>query len=360
MKEDQNIFLNVDGYSRFFVLAQILKGEFADKENFSLCDVGGRSEFMSNAIDAVDIKPKMTIVDPILLGDLKLKDYQSYICGDFTKNKFKDNQFDAVISTDVLEHIPDKLKLDFIDECIRVANDIVIIAAPFYSNSVVMAEKNVRDFYQIIMGRDHKWLKEHEENVLPNIDDLILLLKKKKLNYQLISSNNLIKWQMGVLANFMAEADLLNMLEISKTNQYYNKNIMRIGDFLGPAYRTIVVINKRDIPLKNWKEYFNKVVDPRIELTYQDNLFKLISHSLKLVIEKVDSYEKLEQLTPGTNEIDILRENVGKYFVLNEQNDQLETELTALKNEYNSLTQSKFFKSWTFYIKLKKLLFRIK
>ncbi len=73
----------------------------------------------------------------------------------------KDGVFDAVLSSDLLEHIPGALRTKFIDNLLLVSNGFVRLGAPFYSPKSAMAEEILLEYVRKVLKVEQTQLKEH-------------------------------------------------------------------------------------------------------------------------------------------------------------------------------------------------------
>ena len=85
---------------------------------------------------------------------------------------FADNSFAAVVNIDTLEHLPQEMRIPFIQECLRVTQQHVIIAAPYGSQAHIEHEKMLHAHYLKHNGRSHQYLSEHIQYGLPTPDQL--------------------------------------------------------------------------------------------------------------------------------------------------------------------------------------------
>ncbi|HWI14237.1 MAG TPA: class I SAM-dependent methyltransferase, partial [Burkholderiales bacterium] len=79
---------------------------------------------------------------------------------------FEPRAFDAVIAMDVLEHVRPAERELFVSECVRVATDVCILAAPVASPAIEEAEARVYRVHQARLG-SHAYFEEHTLYGLP-------------------------------------------------------------------------------------------------------------------------------------------------------------------------------------------------
>ncbi|MGB7264634.1 MAG: methyltransferase domain-containing protein [Terracidiphilus sp.] len=84
-----------------------------------------------------------------------------------TELPFEDGSFDAVVASDVLEHIPGNLRAMVISEALRVARELVIFGFPC-GNPAYEADIALRDMYAGKKIEVPVWLKEHMLEYFPD------------------------------------------------------------------------------------------------------------------------------------------------------------------------------------------------
>ena len=149
----------VDTYERHWVVSRHLRR----REVRSVLDVGGEGllqRFLRGA--------NCTTVNVEDTGDVQY---------DGLTLPFQSSSFDAVVSIDVLEHIPKEQRADFVSELLRVADREVVLAAPYGSDSHSELEQRALGAYREAHGRDHTYLREHVECGLPTLDELGALFR---------------------------------------------------------------------------------------------------------------------------------------------------------------------------------------
>jgi SAM-dependent methyltransferase len=157
-------FMPYDLYERHAVVSQLLQKVMPSNKNHLILDVGGRVELLERFL------PYQTIsINP---------DGTGKICGDGLKLPFADNSFTAVVNIDTLEHLPADIRLPFIQECLRVSQKHLIIAAPYGSKGHIQLEKELNNLHKQIVGRPHHYLSEHVEHTLPSPEQLAQFTKQ--------------------------------------------------------------------------------------------------------------------------------------------------------------------------------------
>lgn len=231
-----------DLYGRHYITQQIahfLK-ERSQLQTLSILDAGGSTKILKEFLPEENI----SVLDPLVEDEPE----KNIFHGDATNMKgiFKDESFDLVVSHDVFEHIKPNQRIAFVKESLRVAKDIVVIAAPFNRDSVVEAEKNVNKFFKNIHGIDHPWLKEHFENGLPSELDIESYLIDRGVEFVKLSNNIIKLWKLSFYLTFLIEANLDADREhlLEEFKYFYNEHISP-ADFGTDSYRQVYVISKK-------------------------------------------------------------------------------------------------------------------
>ncbi len=305
--------LSPDAYSRFFICKELLKKNF-NKTPIKLLDVGGGSKYFHQALDEDKLPYQLTVID-LLPQNEKDPNYR-YVQGDATKMKFADNSFDAVVSMDVLEHISDERKANFLQECYRVAKDLVIIAAPFELPETDQAERLANEFYRSLHDRDHPWLSEHFQQNKPKKEVIKKEIDQFGCSYIKFESNYLPDWLKIILVNFLP-ASLVDPVAVRDLNHFYNENLFSLDDFKEPGYRWFYVLYKNPKLAKKFDQYF-KIEDSVFDqLTLEQKLTNLLTQQLlrtKVNLERklAETAERLENMTKENVELAAqLKDTVG-------------------------------------------------
>lgn len=239
--------------SRYLIQAAIIDAYKMHQgiKKLKVLDVGGAGSILDEFVD-IDL----TIID-ILPNE---KNFPKYVKGSALLMPFADKSFDAVISCDVLEHIPKADHETFLKESARVTKDLMIVAAPFNLSGVRAAEISANEYYKSMAGEDHRWLLEHLTSELPNLQQAKLVLDKQDLNTAHFSHTALNNWQLVTRAGFLlaqndAHPEFTDV--IRELNDYYLDHIMP-RDFSETGYRSFLVASRRhEIDIKPEPDVYN-------------------------------------------------------------------------------------------------------
>lgn len=257
--------------SRYLLLAGVLETyrHHNGSKKLKVLEVGGSGSILDKFVD-IDL----TILDIIPNTDKAA----NYIQGDALKMPFADASFDAVISCDVLEHIPEADREMFLKESARTTKDLMVTAAPFNLSGVRDAEISANDFYKQMTGRDHRWLLEHLLADLPNLKHAEGVLEKQELQVGTFSNTRLDYWQLVTRVGFLlsAQGERVDFVDcLRRINKYYLENIMQ-SDFSKNGYRTFIIASKKhEIDVKSELPRDNRELD-NLFLPLTDSILALL------------------------------------------------------------------------------------
>ncbi|KRE86372.1 hypothetical protein ASG89_10165 [Paenibacillus sp. Soil766] len=185
-----------------------------------------------------------------------LKNDPSYIQGDATEMPFSDNEYDWVIALDVFEHINNERKQAFLLELSRVGKHGFLISAPFNTPGVSLSEKNANTFYHVLYGEDYRWLKEHEELGLPELNETLQFLEKREIPFIHFGHGSLKIWEMMMSTHFLVAGKFALRPYCTLIDNVYNQKIYE-NDYVNPHYRQFIVSIKDSVKLEIISEWIN-------------------------------------------------------------------------------------------------------
>ena len=173
---------------------------------------------------------------------------------DGTRLPFGDGAFDAVVSSDVLEHVAPEGRDAFLAELTRVSRDLVVVAAPFDTAGVAGCEELARRYALFSAEVPQPQLEEHRDNGLPTLAATVSALEAAvgpagsgRAPVATAGNGNLWDWLLMMVLRFQLEArpDLRALSE--GYDVWYNEALAGRAD-VGPFYRHLVVARRLGPP----------------------------------------------------------------------------------------------------------------
>jgi GT2 family glycosyltransferase/glycosyltransferase involved in cell wall biosynthesis/ubiquinone/menaquinone biosynthesis C-methylase UbiE/predicted negative regulator of RcsB-dependent stress response len=213
--KDRPIFKDV-GFERYQRLMGIAEeAELQDAGRYSLLDVGSLDGMFRRFVPGAV--------------------YESYN-GFITRNQktqYDDNAFDVVVAADVLEHVPEEDREAFIKELVRIAGKKVVFSFP--GEGAELSESFI-----LTVLPNHKWLKEHQANRLPRVDDVNNILNRIGLSYNVKPNHSLPSWIFSVLFDNTG----IDAAVRQRVNSFMQEHFFE-AENREPAYRYIYTIDKK-------------------------------------------------------------------------------------------------------------------
>jgi predicted HTH domain antitoxin len=300
--------LSPDGSTKFFLLADLLLQLYRKDEVVRILDVGGGSRFFQQQLKASGLQYTLTVIDIIPKPeDLAVP----YIQADVTQNDLADSSFDVVLGTDVLEHVPDAKKRQFVEECLRIAKDVSIIAGPFMTNGVDKAERQVNDLNKKLFGSGQDWLEEHLELGKPRLEMFQEILERRGIAYHEFGSQNLVTWLLNTHTNLIDAKLGLDAERHVAVNRLYNTHFMSMNEFQEPTYRRFIVMykNAKKAGLVKPEKYKTTPIDGDKIAEYTSEVIDLYANRIiDLTAQRADMQREKEAIEAHSRRLDKLRE----------------------------------------------------
>ena len=241
--------LPFDHYQRYFLAARIIEsllGANDPVKPIRVLDVGGAGSPLKHFLPAGDI----VVSDP--LPPLAAAHHNEvpplrddYFMASGLELPLVDQSFDAVVSCDTLEHIPEPGRNQFISELLRVSGRYTIINGPCATPETVAREARMSEFVQHALGWEHPFLREHADFGLPTKQSIETLLEERGAVYVTIPNGLNPMWtvMMAIRHYLMAFPDSQEV-QVA-IDELYNRNFSP-GDFGQEAYREAFVISRSE------------------------------------------------------------------------------------------------------------------
>jgi hypothetical protein len=117
-----------------------------------------------------------------------------FIRGDGMRLPFKSRSFDVVAALDVLEHVSQAGREEFLGELCRVARGSVIVSAPFRDRRVEEVEGLLFEQVKRLYGVEHGQLLEHRTRGLPECSSVSLALGRHMKSGLSFGYGSLANW----------------------------------------------------------------------------------------------------------------------------------------------------------------------
>jgi SAM-dependent methyltransferase len=157
---------NIDGAMRYYAVIRLLAERFSP--DLRVLEVGsgsgGVTEFLEHPVTGVDPAFERT-------ADRRTEWLQP-VAGSVEALPFEDASFDAVLSVEMLEHVPEKARQRALEELFRVTAPGGRLIVTFPADEVgERLDRRFNQAYRARFGEDHPWLAEHLSNGLPSTED---------------------------------------------------------------------------------------------------------------------------------------------------------------------------------------------
>ena len=250
---DKAIPIPFDQYQRYGIAARAIEAIRKNGEPLNILEVGANTHKLLGRLLPND---RIVYLDQEV--PLEMQGDGNIIVGDATELSLADASFDAVVALDVFEHIPNDRREAFLLHVCRIARLLTVIGAPFDYPFVVEAEREASDFWQSLFGYPHRWLAEHAENGLPNLDSTIQAVNSLGYQSHTLRHGDIKLWLAFIKGHFAKE--YVNSLSpiVSIFDQYYEDHLFEHDFFPNESYRQFVFCSRESSNVQEVKDCFNQ------------------------------------------------------------------------------------------------------
>jgi hypothetical protein len=157
-----------------------------------------------------------------------------------TQLPMKDKEFDVVLASDMLEHVPPDLRQTVIAECLRVARKVVIFGFPC-GQQAWESDRALFNSYLNAKLPPPGWLSEHMEAAFPDVN-CIPQLEGWEIMRQ---GNESIRFHSWMMAREMSARFVRASMLAMRFAPALVEGFLRMAD-RSPFYRQIFVLTRRD------------------------------------------------------------------------------------------------------------------
>lgn len=246
------IFDQFQRYKTIEIIVNILREEL-QKETLTVLEIGANEECN---LEKVLPNDEIQYSDLVLSKEME-KDTRFIQVDGCDMPEIVDGQFDVAIALDVFEHIPSVNRERFMSEINRVSKHMAIVCFPYSTFYNESAEKRVNAYYKMIFGSDHKWLIEHIENGLPQLNFVIDNLNRYGIFHQEFYHGDVFLWEEMMKALFTVY-DLQNGgYYFEEIDRMYEEK-MYFGDNSDRSYRVFMMLSNNDSLIKSLSAKLNE------------------------------------------------------------------------------------------------------
>jgi glycosyltransferase involved in cell wall biosynthesis len=156
----------------------------------------------------------------------------------------KDGQFDIVIALDVMEHIEPTRRDNFLHHINRLSRVATLVAAPFDSEAVRDAMREVGAFSESLVGSPHRGLVLQLQNGLPDLANTKSWLENANIAVTHFGHGEISLWQDMMKANFAAEASTDLRSAATAVNRFYRDHVFANDFGAAHHYREFLLCTK--------------------------------------------------------------------------------------------------------------------
>lgn len=246
------IFDQYQRYKTVEIIISFIK-KYIEKDKLTVLEIGSNAEYNLG---------KMLPRDEIQYSDIELseemRDDKRFIQLDgCNMSEITDGQYDIVIALDVFEHIPDEKREQFMVEVNRVSGYMAIVCFPYKTIYNESAERRVNSYYKMILGTNHKWLIEHIQNGLPEMEKVRGILKRNQILYQDFYHGDIFLWEEMMKALFTVYGLQNGGYYFEEIDKLYEEQ-MYFSDSSDKSYRVFMMLSNNNNLLQSLRTKLNE------------------------------------------------------------------------------------------------------
>lgn len=157
---------------------------------------------------------------------------------------FPDDAFTCVAACDLLDILPEPMRVPFIDELVRVSNGHILLISPFDSRVVSTAEESVQEVYRSVFRKSDPRIAFHREQGLPSLPaTLDILSVAAGQEAEVFPNTSLRSWALFEMIGLVSRTFDRGETLFSQLSKFYNERYSSADHSL-PVYRHALLAAK--------------------------------------------------------------------------------------------------------------------
>lgn len=251
---DDSTPIPFDQFQRYGVTARAVERLRKNGQRFNILEVGANSHKLLGRLLPND---RIIYLDREIPQEMQKQ--EDIIVGDATELSLADGSFDIVVALDVFEHIPKERREAFLRHTCRTARLATIIGAPFDFPSVVAAEREAANYWNTLFDHPYRWLFEHAENGLPNLDCTTQAISSLGYHFHTLKHGDISLWIAFIKGHFAKE--YVNTLRpvISMYDCFYKEHLFEQDFSPSESYRQFIFSSHDVTIIQALKDLFDNL-----------------------------------------------------------------------------------------------------
>jgi glycosyltransferase involved in cell wall biosynthesis len=287
---DKGTPIQFDQYQRYGIAARAIEALRKNGEQLNILEVGANTHKLLGRLLPND---RIIYLDREI--PLEIQQQSDIIVGDATELTLPDASFDVVVALDVFEHIPTERREAFLSHTCRVARLLTIIGAPFDFPFVIQAEREAIAYWDSLFAHPYRWLAEHAENGLPNLDWTTQTVASMGYHQHTLRHGDVKLWVDFIKGHFAAVYVGSLQPVLSTLYQYYQDHLFEQDFSPSESYRQFVFCSRDSTIIQALKNRFDELkMSPSTNVSsdFPVQILKLIPAVAEELVTKLSERDK--------------------------------------------------------------------
>jgi glycosyltransferase involved in cell wall biosynthesis len=324
---DSSMPIQFDQLQRYGIAARAIEAVRIDGQPLTILEVGANTHKLLG---------RLLPNDRILYLDREvpeaLQGGADFVIGDATDLSLPDASYDVVVALDVFEHIPAERREAFLRHTSRIARLLTVIGAPFDRSGVADAEQEASAYWGALFNAPYRWLDEHAENGLPDLDESVRVLAAAGFETSVVHHGELGLWKDFIKSHF-AEVYVGALQPVMTALYRYYQSHGFARDFAPDSYRHVIIASRSAHVVRQVASSIAAIA----QVAPSDGGQRLLRDLVKLIpavaqekAEVVHQVERLKSEVDGLNsEVDRLKSEISQLAATAAEQKNIHAELAV-------------------------------